>query len=510
MKKLYLIFIALCLAACHPEETIFSPQAEQPDLLPVAKIDYLIQETLAQEGAFAWSQVAEEVLWSALVQSDSVLLVGYQPAGEQLVNQKLHTITVADPAWVQAKERVLDQILAIENGSRETSQSAETLLLKEDDTLPYMEIRTASLAVVQYLRASPRVRYVEPASYYLQTPDPAPNQRVASKLSCTYIDDAPVPAADYQSLSPEVKASWNLFPLSIPQAWGRSTGAGITVGLIDTGTSPTQPKLGSEFNQGESQGRTITKLGTYQGDASDDLCGHGTRMAGLIVAPRGYGGTAVGVAYNANLVAIRGTGDVILDSRDEKRGVANALKILGNSPDVRIISMSIGSLFSIGSVKDAIRYAYGKGKLIFCAAGTSTSFTTWAGVIFPARMSETVAVTGVREGNQYKRCNTCHTGSAVDFTMTMQRSDPDRTTLALPEAGTGLSTVGGSSAATAIAAGVAALVWSTDPSMHRDAVYQRLKETADLYPNRDRSFGWGNIDAYQAVAGSGAVAKTLN
>lgn len=506
MKNLYLILTALFLAACHSEEPIVSPKSEQPNPLPVSEIDRHIQESLEQEGRFAWSDVSDEMLWSALVQSDSVLLIGYQPEGERDVADKLHTITATNPAWAQAKEKVLHEIAAI---MQKTVQTTENLLIAEDETLPYMEVKTASWEVVRYLRSSPYIRYAEPASYYLQTLEPTTNQRVASKLSCSYIDDAPVPTADYQSVSPDVKASWNWYSAGITQAWTTSTGSGITVGLIDTGISPTQAKLGSEFNQGNSQGRTITKLGTYQDDASDDLCGHGTRMAGLIAAPRGYDGTSIGVAYNANLVAVRGTGDVIIDSRDEKRGVANALKLLANRSDVRIISMSIGSLFSVGSVKDAVRYAYGKGKLIICAAGTSTSFTTWAGVVFPARMDETVAVTGVREG-QYKRCNTCHTGRDVDFTMIMQRSDPDRTTITLPETGTKLSTVGGSSTATAMAAGVAALVWSTDPSMSRDEVYQRLKETADLYPNRDRSFGWGNIDAYQAVAGSGAVAQTLN
>ena len=44
-----------------------------------------------------------------------------------------------------------------------------------------------------------------------------------------------------------------------------------------------------------------------------------------------------------------------------------------------------------------------KGKLIFCAGGTSTSFTTFVGVIFPAWMSETVAVTGLKDTTNYPK-----------------------------------------------------------------------------------------------------------
>ena len=53
--------------------------------------------------------------------------------------------------------------------------------------------------------------------------------------------------------------------------------------------------------------------------------------------------------------------------------------------------------FSNSKVADAIRYANNRGKLILAAAGTSTTFANWVGVIFPATMSVTVAVTGVKE-----------------------------------------------------------------------------------------------------------------
>lgn len=504
MHKSYLTLLFLVmyyLSACQSEEPIANIPIANPRLLTTVEIDRVIQNVYRQNNSFDWSQVSDEVLWSALVQSDSVLMIGYQPDNQASnTSLDLSVININDSHWQTAKEQLVKSV------HQQTDRSL--ILLTEDETLPYFEIRTTSIAAVQYLRSSVQVRYVEPASYYLQSELAVPNGRVASKLSCSYTNNASVPSQDYQQISPDAKAGWSLYSADINQAWTQSSGAGITIGLIDTGTSPYQPKLGNEFNDGLSQNRFIHKYGTYKGDGSADGCGHGTRMASIMAAPRGSDGTPAGTAYNANLVAVRGTSDVIIDSRSEKRGVADALTLLANRSDVKIISMSIGSLFRSGTVSDAIRYAYGKGKLIFCAAGTSTTFTTWAGVVFPARMSETVAVTGVREGNSYQRCNTCHTGRSVDFTMIMQRGDSDRNTLTLPEAGTGLSTVGGSSAATALAAGVAALVWSTDPLMSRSGVLQRLKEAADLYPGRSRSFGWGNINAYQAVTSEGVVVQS--
>ncbi|WP_217495920.1 S8/S53 family peptidase [Mangrovivirga cuniculi] len=215
--------------------------------------------------------------------------------------------------------------------------------------------------------------------------------------------------------------------------------------------------------------------------------------------PRGTVGSSVGVAYNSNFVGVRGTGDVVIEEGREKDGVTDALVLLGNRSDVRIISMSIGSPLSSGQVADGIRYAYARGKLMFCAAGTSTSFTNWYGVIFPANMSETVAVTGITDAG-YQRCSNCHSGRKVDFTIVMQRAgDSGRTSLTLAQSGSDPSRVGGSSVATATTSGIAALVWSTNPSLSREQVLNRLTRSADLYPSRSSQFGWGTIDAYKAV-----------
>ncbi len=65
----------------------------------------------------------------------------------------------------------------------------------------------------------------------------------------------------------------------------------------------------------------------------------------MIAAPRGYGGTTVGVAYNADLYSIRGTGDVMINGSKEKKGVRNGLTKAGKRSDVKIISMSIGDIF---------------------------------------------------------------------------------------------------------------------------------------------------------------------
>lgn len=162
--------------------------------------------------------------------------------------------------------------------------------------------------------------------------------------------------------------------------------------------------------------------------------------------------------------------------------------------------MSMGRITTNSQVADAIRYAYGKGKLIFCAAGTSFSWTSgWYGVVFPATMSEVNAVTGVRDNSFGATCTSCHDGSQTDFTIVMEKAATGRHPLTLAMTGDIPSTVGGSSVATATAAGIGALVWSRFPSFTRDQVLNKLVSTSANYPTRNSRLGWGNIDADAAT-----------
>ncbi|HNP33302.1 MAG TPA: S8/S53 family peptidase, partial [Flavobacterium sp.] len=216
-------------------------------------------------------------------------------------------------------------------------------------------------------------------------------------------------------------------------------------------------------------------------------------------APRNDKGLPVGVAYNANLVTYRAASNVVIDGYQEQEAVKKAFTALAGNANVKIISMSMGWIFSVGKIEDAIKLAYSKGKLIFCAAGTSTSFTTFVGVIFPAWMPETVAVTGVKEGSAMQACDDCHTGSKVDFTVVMQRAASGNTVPVDSYYENQTDYIGGSSVATATTAGIAALVWAKNPTWTRDQVLTKMRQSASLYPNRNSEYGYGNVNAFLAV-----------
>ncbi len=501
------VFSMLLIVSCNKAKVAVDEQ-RSPIKIPSLQIDAFIKQTIATEHKFEWSSASDEMIWSALQESDHILSVGYKPADIKNEALKLEAINLNDLKWKQAKNEVMEMILT------EEKRYGKDILLKdiiqwEENVLPVIDIRVESFSTIKKLRASNLVRYAEPMGY-----EPKEfSARVLSSSGCGSNVGEPglLTNIDFIPILPASKESWNYQYHKIPNAWTKSTGAGVKVFIIDTGCEFDQENLGSAFNQGNSFGRTVDKIvtlprPTFLGiptgsvETPDDGCGHGTSMAGACAAPRGTDGASCGVAYNCNLIVCRAAADVFMDESREVKGASDAFTNAANRADVKIISLSMGKMTSSSQLSDAIKYTYGKGKLIFCAAGTSFSWTSgWYGVIFPAYMSQVSAVTGVRDNSFNTTCTDCHDGSETDFTIVMEKAANGRHPLTLAMTGNIPSTVGGSSVSTATTAGIAALVWSRFPSYTREQVLNKLIQSSANYPVRNSYLGWGNINADAAT-----------
>ena len=489
--------IALLLVSCSKDSQVEEEQLQNfpEEPLTIQQINSRITQDLETNGDLDWNTVDTHMLWSAVVNGKNVLTIGYGEEGESFTEDRNSEIK-------EKKEALLSLVTSNEG------INIKDLKIVEQGVLNVMDVQVENIETIIALKKNPYVRYLEPNGYSSFTPQ---SNTGRSSSGCDKSGESINPS-HYTTIAPNnAQVAWNFDEHNIKQAWNYSTGSGITIGLIDTGVSASQSLLnGNGFKDGySSNSRYIQKFGTFidspwwwsnNYDGPHDKCGHGTAMASTMAAPRNDNGMPVGVAYDANLVAYRATEDVLLNDYHERKGVSNALTQLGNRTDVKIISMSIGYVWSIRNIKDAVKYAYSRGKLIFAAGGTSTSFTNGFGVIFPANMSETVAVTGVDDGADYQRCNVCHSGSKIDFTIIMEgENNTSKHPPVLNFYNNQRRYTGGSSCATATTAGIAALVWSKHPSWSRSQVLQKLKQSAEFYPSRSSNFGWGNIDALQAV-----------
>jgi subtilisin family serine protease len=271
--------------------------------------------------------------------------------------------------------------------------------------------------------------------------------------------------------------------MGITSAWNLSSGAGVTVGLTDTGISSSEAEMTSQFAAGQSTGRTLKLLKVASVASAYDECGHGTRMSSVIAAPRN-GSSVTGVAWKANLVSVhQANGVAAVSSSDAKESVRTAAQ-----NGSKVIVMAWESLNWFWQVSDEIEYwHYNTQTLFVAAAGTSGcgDGVLDSNVVFPADMDVVLAVTGINYPNGGVPCG-IHYGPEVDVTAYLE----------VPAAGqyTGdVVGIGGSSNATAVVGGVAALIWSRTPTLTRDQVRARLETTAAGYPTRSTSQGYGLI-----------------
>jgi serine protease len=461
------------------------------EVLSTRQINDAINETASKEH-FYWSKASLQQLWSAVKNGNDLVSIGF---GENKNDFDKSTSRQAN----QIETSLLELIAKYEN------VAIDKILVNKSSYINQFDVIIKNPNTLLALRKHKNIRYVEPADYRYF--DHEPNNRSSS--GCGY-GSSTISTADFtQDNLTNSKIPWTFAKHSITAAWNKgAAGQGITIGVIDTGLSSGQSLMnGSGFASGLSTGRTVSRFGIFVNsiwpwstttDGVNDLCGHGTSMASAATAPRSNSGMPVGVAYRANLISYRAAEDVVLNGYHEERGVQRAFEGLGNNANVRVISMSMGHIFSSGRIEDGVRYANNRGKLIFCAGGTSTSFTTFVGVIFPAWMPETVAVTGIKEASTYQKCDVCHVGSEIDFTIMMEKAVTNKHVPVLSYYNNQAEYVGGSSVATATTAGIAALVWSKYPTWSKTQILSRMRASSQFNP-KNSQFGHGMINANLAT-----------
>jgi subtilisin family serine protease len=518
MRKYHLIFIAFFVLSCKKDVVDVVASKNEIVCYTQQELDQIILRELRQTSHFDWHAQPMQVVWSALMLSDQMLSIGFAPSASFFKREKIHMVDLNQPEWTTTKNAVIESVLESER-KLFSNITLDSIMPWTEDVLPLINIRIRNVNTLEMLKKRSDVRYIEPMGYepyhdnLMKGKIGFDEHLVQSSSGCgsNQFSDQLSSPNDYLVISPSAKQSWNMNVHGIPSAWLRSAGRGVKIFLIDTGVSDEQENLSTGFSQGASIGRMIEKrvtlprsvfLGIPTGpvETVDDDCGHGTSMAGVCVAPRGSDGAVCGVAYQSDLISCRAAVDVYLDESRETKGVSDAFVMAGNRTDVKIVSMSMGRLTGSNQIRDAIYFAQGKGKLIFCAAGTSLSWTSgWTGVIFPASMDQVNAVTGVYASNVNLSCSNCHDGPETDFTIVMQKTGTTEFPLTLADRGDIPSTVGGSSVATATAAGIAALVWSRYPTWNAAMVRERMIQSSMNYPIRHAQLGWGLLNAEKAT-----------
>ncbi|MCU1527902.1 MAG: peptidase [Frondihabitans sp.] len=299
---------------------------------------------------------------------------------------------------------------------------------------------------------------------------------------------APAQSASADSLRD--REYW-LSDYGIEKAWNTTKGAGVTVAVIDTGVDGSVPEL-----QGAVVGGTdFSGKGSASGETPiDDDSSHGTLVASLL-AGRGTGADSgvIGVAPEAKLLSISvGFGSTAVDADDQ---IAKAV-VWAVDHGAKVINMSLtrNTLDWPVSWDKAFLYAMQHNVVIVAAAGNRGSGTDEVGA--PATMPGVLAVAGVDQSG-----NASFDASSQGITIGV--AAPSEGLVGVAPNGEYLLWQG-TSGATPIVAGVAALVIASHPGISADDVINRLITTATPKgtPSPGPIYGHGLVNADAAVTAS--------
>ncbi|MFC4065538.1 S8 family serine peptidase [Actinoplanes subglobosus] len=327
-------------------------------------------------------------------------------------------------------------------------------------------------AVTAALRADPNVAYVQI--------DPQ-----AEKADVT--PDDPWMTQDRQ---PELKY------LNVPAAWDTTTGAAVTVAVVDSGVNPV----------GDLAGKVLPGYDFANDDSSpSDDEGHGTMVASLIAATPDNGAGMAGVCAQCKILPVKVVGRSGLGYHSD---IAQGI-IYAAQKGAKIINLSLGSTVSSAVLQDAVAYANGKGALVVAAAGNSDTNAK----SYPAAYADVLAVgaTDTRTGGTAKAWFS-NFGSWVDvaapgITAAMQYNgvycwdsrDSCWTTEYDPKTGELVYddySVQGTSFSAPLVSGVAALVASAHPNYSGGSLRYAITNSG----RRDNTWTqFGTVDAVRAI-----------
>ena len=234
---------------------------------------------------------------------------------------------------------------------------------------------------------------------------------LAPRVAVPALLAAPAPASEY---------TWAVRMTQAHDVWdadgdgvldtGAPTGSGITVCVIDSGIDPEHPELkavyagGKDFIDDDDNPEDKDATGKWGG-------GHGTHVAGTILAQLGAGGQVdlndtslsphgmVGLAPGARLLVAR-----VLDERGDGRtsDVIEAVKWC-RTAGAKVISLSLGSSTSDPAEEAAFQESWNAGVLAIAASGNGGEIATPESKIYPAAYPTVIAVGAVDEQEKHPK-----------------------------------------------------------------------------------------------------------
>ena len=284
---------------------------------------------------------------------------------------------------------------------------------------------------------------------------------------------------------PSYSSQWHMSKVSAPQGWDICTGSdSVGVAIIDTGVDPGHPDLAGKLIPGWN-------FVTASADTRDIL-GHGTAVAGTAGALSDNGTGVAGLAWPNPIMPL-----AVVDATNGAAysSLANAITYAVNR-GMRVINISLAGPSYSWTLQNAVNYAWNNGAVVIASAGNDNASTK----AYPAACTNVIAV-GATDATD-KRSSFSNYGPWLTI------SAPG-TNIYTTSNGGGYGGWSGTSFSAPLTAGLAALIFSTNPALDNQQVKEILINSADDLGavGFDQYFGYGRINvAKSLVAAQNSVA----
>ncbi len=277
--------------------------------------------------------------------------------------------------------------------------------------------------------------------------------------------------------------------IHVEDAWSVTEGNGVKVAILDTGINLNQPDLA---------GKVVLQKSFVSGASTvEDGNGHGTHVAGIVAADTNNGVGIAGTCPGCQLLI----GKVLDDSGSGTTSEATAGITWAADNGAKVISMSLGTTESQSSpmYNQAVSYALSKGAIVVAAAGNDGV----SELNYPAAATGVVSVAATT--NTDAKASYSNFGNWVQIAAPGDNILSTGPTHSFQIAPFGYSTsspyyyLSGTSMATPIVSGIAALVASTSFGTTPQALINRLYSTADKISGTGSDWINGRINAQAAV-----------
>ncbi len=280
---------------------------------------------------------------------------------------------------------------------------------------------------------------------------------------------------------PQAASEYWIDAINLRPVWEKGGfGAGVKIGVADDGVNPDTPDLAGRILPGYNP--------RFRNTDTRDAEGHGTAVAEIAAGAGNDGVGVAGVAWRAQVVPL------VLFVPDEREiayqyagaEFADGILWLANQ-GVRVINVSAGSEYDNGVIRAAFAQVVERGILVVAATGDDPDESG-----YPGQYPGVLAIGASGPDNQ-----------ATDFTSRKDRIDLAApgvgipvslpTNTILPVSSNGVDVLDGTSFATPMVSGVAALLFGAFPELSAAAVADILRQSASH--RGEKALGAGILDA---------------